>query len=313
MIESPALRPDGSIVVDPGYDAATRLYLQPSVGFVLPPIPDQPTIHDVEVGVSLIEEAIGDFPFVDDASRANAVAVLLTPIIRHFIDGQVPLAIFDAPTMGTGKSLLVEFISTAVIGRPAALLEAPESNDELSKRISSALSTGATLINLDNIECRLGHASLAACLTTPVWEARLLGRNDKVIRLAQRAAWVATGNNVRLAGDMARRCYWIRLDAKVERPWKRSGFRIPNLIAWTLENRGHLVAALLTIARAWIVAGKPSADPLPRLGGFQPWASTIAGMLQYVGVCGFLGNADQMTDAADDEAGEWAAFLAEWR
>jgi hypothetical protein len=62
--------------------------------------------------------------------------------------------------------------------------------------------------------------------------------------LAALTIWVGTGNNVRVGADLRRRCYWIRLDAEVARPWERSGFRHPNLRQWTRERRGQLVDAL---------------------------------------------------------------------
>jgi len=40
-----------------------------------------------------------------------------------------------------------------------------------------------------------------------------LGRTEMAKDLPQRATWMATGNNLHVGGDLARRCYWIRLDA----------------------------------------------------------------------------------------------------
>ena len=63
--------------------------------------------------------------------------------------------------------------------------------------------------------------------------------------------WAATGNNLRVAGDMPRRSFGIRLDANAERPWERTGFKIAGLQQHVLANRGDLLAAALTIIRAW--------------------------------------------------------------
>ena len=49
-----------------------------------------------------LRDPIGDFPFVDDASRANSLALMLTPILRQAIPGPVPLALIDKPKRGTG-------------------------------------------------------------------------------------------------------------------------------------------------------------------------------------------------------------------
>src|SRR5262249_55837535 len=76
-VETPVIRPDGSILSEPGYDPATWLFYAPRAGFRLPPIPCAPGGSDVRHAVALLEEAFCDFPFADPASRANAYALLL--------------------------------------------------------------------------------------------------------------------------------------------------------------------------------------------------------------------------------------------
>ena len=96
--------------------------------------------------------------------------------------------------------------------------------------------------------------------------------------MSQRATWIATGNNIQLCGDLPRRCYWIRLDARESRPWQRKNFKHPDLLGWVTRNRGRLIHALLTLARAWFAAGKPKAPNSPRLGSFEAWTETVGGM-----------------------------------
>jgi putative DNA primase/helicase len=102
----PTLRPYGTILDKPGYDKATELIYVPAPGFVMP-IPDAPTALEVAAAVDTIDgEVLIDFPFADAASRANAWALLLTPILRPAIEEGVPLALLDAPSPGSGKTLL---------------------------------------------------------------------------------------------------------------------------------------------------------------------------------------------------------------
>ena len=149
-------------------------------------------------------------------------------------------------------------------------------------------------------------------LTTDTWEDRELG-HSRMVRMPQRAVWMATGNNLKVAGDLAPRCFWIRIDAKVAEPWKRDGFRHPDLVGWARENRGRLVAALLTIARSWVLAGRPAAPVVPVLGGFDGWVMVVGGILAHTGIEGFLGNADELVNSADDDASQWRGFLDAWR
>jgi len=75
-------------------------------------------------------------------------------------------------------------------------------------------------------------------------------------------------------------------------------------------NRGRLVAACLTICRAWIAAGRPRGTR--SIGSFETWAQVMGGVLGVAGVSGFLGNLDEMFEAADVEGGAWRAFVGAW-
>jgi len=139
-------------------------------------------------------------------------------------------------------------------------------------------------------------------------------RTHSKITLPVKATFLASGNNVRLAGDMPRRCYRVRLDAQSSAPFLRAGpepgrnFRISDLKEWTTQHRGELLAALLTPARAWYVAGKPKPRIKP-IGSFEKWTTTVGGILEYAGVKGFMENAPAMYEDADDESREWEGFL----
>jgi hypothetical protein len=313
IVEVPVLRPDGSILADPGYDPSTKLYYHPLPGPPLDPIvsasPDQ---QDAVNSVNfLLYELLPDFPFVDEASRANTVAALLTPIVRHVIVGPVPMGLFDAPQAGTGKTKLAEIIGMISTGRWTPMRTPPMRRDddaEWSKVITSALLKGSTINCFDNIDGVLRSPSLCLALTSQVYSDRLLGTNQQP-EIPVICSWFATGNNIQLGGDLPRRCYWIRLDAKVSQPWKRSDFR--HLEGWVTENRNRLSAALLTMARAWYAAGQPESDS-PILGSYQAWCRTVGGILKFSGIAGFLGNLDAMHERADLEGREWEAFLGAW-
>ncbi len=311
VVESPILRPDGTIFDTPGYDPRTRLFYNPVKGFELPKIPERPSRTDIEDAIRLVDEAIGEFPYEDASSAANTLGLILTPLVRQAVDGPVPMALIDKPQAGTGGSLLAETVALIASGRGAEMLGAPRDDEEWRKQITAKLSSGATMITVDNVEGPLFAPSLARALTARTWTDRVLGRSES-ITLSQRATWLATGNNIILRGDLPRRCFWIRLDAKKTRPWQRGGFKHPDLLSWVSKNRGSLVHALLTIARAWFVAGKPKTDGVLRLGSFESWAETVGGIVAYAGIPGFLGNLEALYEKADEGNREWEGFLAGW-
>ncbi|GAI11611.1 unnamed protein product [marine sediment metagenome] len=104
------------------------------------------------------------------------------------------------------------------------------------------------------------------------------------------------------------------MDARMARPWLRdlSGFKHPELIEWVSDKRGAILNAILTIARAWVVAGMPEAQGLLVLGGFESFCRVAGSVLAYMRVSGFLANLDTMYNETDVETPQWEAFLENW-
>jgi len=316
ITETPIIHDDGSIHALEGYDPESGLYYSPLQEFVMPEIPETPTPEDLQQARALIEEVTEDFPYEKDADRANAIAAMITPIIRSLIDGAVPMVLFDKPSPGSGGSLLAEVNEAIATGRPAQAIPPPSKDEEMRKTITSELMKARPVATIDNIEGKLEFPSLAAALTAKVWRDRVLGRSE-MMSLPCRVAWQCTGNNVMLAGDLPRRCYRVRIDAQVERPWLRTGpaqgrkFLHDPLIPWVLVERSRIVAAILTLTRAWLHAGRPAPSVAP-LGTYEEWTRIVGGILQHAGIAGFLENlADQYAES-DLDTPEWGTFLTTW-
>ncbi|MGI6079051.1 MAG: hypothetical protein ACOYCB_13020 [Fastidiosipilaceae bacterium] len=307
VVQVPIMRHDGSIMAEPGYDPKTALYYAPVRGFKLSEVPSNPNKYDIDSAVAELYEVIGDFPFDSGASGANTFAGMLTPVLRDMIPGPVPLLVIDKPKQGTGASLLSDVMSLIATGEPAYMATQPEGREkenEWRKRITSLVLDGRPIAVIDNIEGVLRSPTLCALLTSTTWSDRLLGHSEMVER-PHRICWMATGNNIRLAGDLPRRCYKVRLDAKHSRPWQRNvqGFRHPQLLQWVKENRGRLLAAIFTLARAWIQAGRPEPKDTPTMGSFEEWTNVIGGIFEHAGIPSFLGNLDKMYEKAAEEEG----------
>jgi len=312
ITEVPVFAPNGTLELMPGYHAHGRSYYAPPPRFAVKPVPPRPTARHLEGARALVlDELLGDFPFVDAPEQAHAVALFLLPFVRALIHGPTPLHLIEKPMPGTGASLLADALTMPAAGRPVSAMTEGRDEDEWRKRITSRLRTGTTTILIDNLKARLETASLAAALTATQWEDRLLGTSDS-IRLPVRCAWVATGNNPAVSSEIARRTIRIRLDARADRPWLSRTFRHPNLREWVQEERPALVWAALTLAQAWLAEGRPCNDGAPALGMYEGWSRTIGGILEVAGIAGFLGNLDEFYDRTDTEGATLRAFVAEW-
>ncbi|MDP9470207.1 MAG: bifunctional DNA primase/polymerase [Chloroflexota bacterium] len=312
VVEVPTFAPDGSLPAGPGYHPPSRTYYEPAPGFVVPPIPEDPSDAQIAAARSLImDEVLVDFPFTGDAERANAMALLLLPLVRGLIPGPTPLHLIEKPTAGTGASLLADVVTRIATGRPIGAMTEGRDEDEWRKRLTAKLRGTPPLVLIDNIRRRLDSGVVSAILTASHVEDRILGTSDNV-RFPVRCVWVATGNNPSLSSEITRRTMRIRLDAKRDRPWLRADFKHDPLLPWVLANRAEIVAACLTLGRAWIAAGRPVPAEQRTLGSFEDWSRVMAGILDVANIPGFLTNLSEFYEASDTEGADIRAFLSAW-
>jgi putative DNA primase/helicase len=120
--------------------------------------------------------------------------------------------------------------------------------------------------------------SKAASCAQQSLNIRLLGASRNVETPANTALY-ATGNNLTVVGDLTRRTLICALDAKCERPELRTfADDIRDIV---LRERGHLVAAALTVLRAWQVSGE-RVGVVP-LGSFESWSYRVREPLIWLG------------------------------
>lgn len=301
---APVFLPNGRLLAQDGYDPASGLLMRlRGLDGVRADMPVR------EALAWLLDELLGDFPFADEAGRAHALALLLEPFVRPMIDGPTPLYLIDAPVRGTGKGLLAAACCLVATGRRPDVMALVRSDaEEHEKRITALLLVGAQWVLLDNVNS-LASAPLAAVLTAKHWRGRRLGKSE-LIDVPNDATWVATGNNVHLSDELARRTIPIRLDPGVERPEYRTGFRHPDLLGWTAANRARLVSACLSLVQAWIDAGRPEGQVT--LGSYEAWTRTMGGILGVSGVSGFLSGRERLYSESDRETAEWRALCEAW-
>ena len=250
---------------------------------------------ELKKAIALIEEVVVDFPFVHESDKAHAIAMMILPFVRPMITGPTPLHLLDKPVQGTGATLLAEAATAIKTGEALAAQAAPRTEEEWQKVILSKLITAPEFIFMDNVRT-IYSDTLAIALTASEYEGRRLGVSE-MVRVPIRCTWIMTGNNVEMSGDFTRRICSIRLDANVEDPTGRAGFLHPDLHLWIQENRGDLVWAVLTVARAWISAGRP--ESRATLATYTSWANTIGGILDMMEITGFLQTPEERKQGID--------------
>jgi putative DNA primase/helicase len=306
VITAPTLRADGTLLTAPGYDAATRLYHVRDANLDITPfVPRHPSKEDAYRALEDLQYLLKNFPTVTPVDQAVALSGMISPVVRGAV-GVSPMHAYRASTAGTGKSFLVDVASVIATGRPCPVATVAKSEEETEKRLAGLLLAAFPIICLDNVNGELGGDLLCQAIERPIVQIRPLGTSD-VIEIESRASVFATGNALRVRGDMTRRTLVANLDAKVERPELRTFDFDP--VEMVLGDRARYIGAALTIVLAHTQAGFP-VDPAP-LASFQDWSRYVRAALLWLGCADPCAS---MEDAREDdpELSELRELLDAW-
>ena len=193
-----------------------------------------------------------------------------------------PLHAFTAPAAGTGKSLLVDIVALLATRRQRCRSSAKAraaDEEELEKRLGAALLAGDAAISLDNCEHRaagllpLPGAHPAEPEHPPARHEQERGdagqRRDLCHRQQSHRRRRPHPSHPDLCG----------LDAQCERPELRTF--ADDIVDTVLRERGRLVAAALTVLRAWHVSGE-RVGVVP-FGSFESWSYRVREPLMWLG------------------------------
>ncbi len=264
VTQSPTPRADGTVLQTPGYDPSSALLYDPG-NVEFPRIPEASSEADARKALDVLSQPFHGFAFGSGADMSVAMAAVLTALVRPMFPS-APLFAIDAPTAGTGKSLMAETIGIIATGHKPAMLSQGANSDEDQKRLSSVLMAGDQVIVIDNCDRPIQGDFLCSMLTQERVRPRVLGKSE-MRTLPTRGLVVATGNNLVLSGDVTRRALTCRLDAEVERPDQRQFDFDPR--AEALASRRILVTGGLTVLRAYIATDRPNS--MAKIGSFEDW------------------------------------------
>jgi hypothetical protein len=279
LTRQPYLRPDGTLTMAAGFDAATGMFgVFNARDFA---IPEHPTRGQAEAALAVLKDLLTEFSFAGDADLAAALAALLTAAVRASLP-HAPMFHVRAHMVGSGKSYLCELILVFVTPQRGTPTTFPADDEECRKLLLAEFLRAPAAIEFDNLTGDLlPHRSLCTALTSEHITGRILGVS-KTATVSTRALFLSSGNNVGPVQDMTRRCITIHLAPQCEVPAARE-FRRPELVREVLGERGRFVSAALTIVRAWIVAGRPKTS-CKALAGFGDWSDLCRQPLLWLGL-----------------------------
>jgi hypothetical protein len=199
----------------------------------------------------------------------------VTPILRSYLRTLIPFGAVTSTMPGSGKTILTCGLGMLYGQR---VLTWTHSDEELRKAITSVLADPVGTIIFDNLAegTVIDSPVLARLITDRTWADRLLSKNT-VAAFQNDRVWTATGNNLRLGGDMRTRSVLVGLNPNMPRPEERTGFAILNLDQWILmpANQRKVLWHLLVLVADWTRQGAPRQEGLT-MRQFTPWANRPA-------------------------------------
>ena len=313
VISAPTLRPDGTLLDQPGYDAQTEILYEPS-GSVWA-IPQTPNQEQAQQALATLWKPFESFPFEAQIDKAVLLAGLLTAAIRPGLPTS-PAIGFDAPVQGSGKTLLAKCLGVLASGEEPAVWPhtAGRNDEEVRKRLFAALRSGKTALIWDNVIGAFDSMSMAALLTSTVYTDRILSES-KVSTIPNRTLLLLTGNNLTLKGDMARRVLVARIDPNTDKPFARNFALDP--YRYCLHHRQRLISCALTLIRFYLTA-KDKQPGGGRTASFEDWddmvRQTVVHINQTIAPNQFGDVMEKMTanQSEDPEQEALNEFLTAW-
>lgn len=264
----PVIVESGHIAQDPGYDAESKVFIS---GKVRCDIPENPTqeealhaINELLVPISLYD--------MDNPSRGAWLSTMLLSVGIMLVPQGRPIYAAIGPQFGLGKSELpksIEMFTTGGFATATARYQYTDDDDEMGKRVVTAIRNGARLLFFDNVAAGTYVKSdhLATISSEPAYGGRILGSNEDT-QTRHRLLVLMSGVNVSPSTDLAARTVTSTIlpckDGKPEDrkfPWSPTEY--------VKKNRATLAAHALVVLRWWIQnQQKHSAAPPFR---FKEW------------------------------------------
>lgn len=273
IISTPTMRPNGSILDANGFDETTGFWLDHDLTLA---IPERPTRRDALRAFATLRKLLSGFPMTA-MSETVAIAHMMGAVLRPAFPS-MPGLMIEAPVAGSGKSYLTKTIGYLAHGIVPAVSNWPKSDEELVKHLHSMLLAGVPFIAIDNANrTKITGNLICSMLTEPRVKIRPLGASKDITVSTTGVVFTVNGNHPRLAEDTTQRFMTCYINPETASPRERDFTSDP--LDMLRRDRGRFVSAVLTIARAYIVAGRPG---VVSYGSFEAWSKLVRSSLLWL-------------------------------
>lgn len=227
----------------------------------------------------MISEILGDYDFLTGGDRSRAIAAFLAPALQfggHFSQ-PVPFDVSEADVSQAGKGFRAKLLAALYGEKLHTVGKAVGGVGSIDEQFQSALIEGRPFILLDNIRGSFDSQVIEAFATADYFSARGPYRRPMTVE-PKRFIVMATSNGLDATRDFANRSSIVR---NRKRPTSYSYRQWPegDILAHVEANRMRYLAAVFSIIRAWLAAGKPRSTPQPDHDR-REWAASLDWIVQ---------------------------------
>lgn len=290
-----------------GFDPATGIYQSKSWSIRRKA---KPTAGDIENAKAFIDGFFGEFPYADEASRTNTVALLVTAALRTGLPPTCPVTIVTANDAGSGKTLLAELVSTLALGESPSPITRVKNADWNGKQFTMVLrDTKSSFIWFDESDAGKSplDGAVRAAVTAASGETKdRAAYGAELITLSTARTFVFTGNNLHHAiprEDM-RRAVMVQLHLVPADTFSRDE---GDLRKDAMSSVGAFHQHVATLVDAWIAAGRPMPDD--QMPSFNEWLNIVGGILQVAGYTDLRKNAEVAVARFEQGVGEFRKWV----
>lgn len=276
----PILKNDKLFFPKRGYNPDLKLYIPNDAPVIDPDIP-------IDEATSFLIDLYSEFCFKEEIDLFKALASLLTPFLRGLYSDwsvRTPVFIFFANRERAGKDFCAGIRTITYLGfaseePPLSTGQKGDSNEEVRKKIMSALLSGKTFLHFSNNRGHINSAVFEQVATARRWSDRILGGNETASFDNSLELSLSGNIGTTLTPDLANRSIIIDMHLAIENANKRT-FSKPNLHAYVYDNRSKILSALYALVREWNAKGRPlSKTPF---ASYPEWAGIIGGIFESV-------------------------------
>ncbi len=243
---------------------------------------------DVNTATLCLKNLLSEFCFKTEQDLTIALSYLITPACRglyNVMTARTPLFLIQANMPGAGKDYLAA--TRSHIYQSSHYSESPivtskgVDDDEVRKRIDSALISGQKIYHSENNAGFLHSRALETVLTANNVNVRILGKSEQKEIPNEIDFSLSANIGLSYSQDLVRRLRIINLFYSEEDINERKFNRV-DLLSYVHLARAEILSAIYSLIKNWVVKGCP--EPKHKLTSYPEWSRVVGGIMETAGL-----------------------------